>query len=157
MKAFMFKAWSDSQLTITINSVYRTPAEQQVLIDAWKANPRSATNPGGKIKPATESYHLLGMAMDFNPTLSTGVTLAPTSFGDQRWYDSGVVAAADATNLEWGGRWSSWYDPIHIDFRRPLITMAGKGVASLMAWNVGQGADAVQPNRIDLSAASATV
>ena len=117
MKAFLFKAWNDSQLTIQINSVYRTPTEQQTLIDRWKADPDN------NVKPSPSSFHLLGMAMDFNPTLPNGLTLmkkksiTPTS----AWYNSGVVAAADAVNLEWGGRWPTWYDPIHIDFRKVLV------------------------------------
>ena len=158
MKAFMFKAWNDSQLTITINSVYRTPTEQQTLIDAWEADPAN------NVKPSTSSYHLLGMAMDFNPTLPNGLKLmksksaTPTS----AWYNSGVVAAADAVNLEWGGRWSGWYDPIHLDFRNVLVDLgfpsATQGaVSKILQFNENAGAASSVPNNIDLTQAASVV
>jgi len=157
-KAFMFKAWSDSQLTITINSVYRTPTEQQTLRDRWEADPAN------NVKPSTSSFHLLGMAMDFNPTLPNGLMLmksksvTPTS----AWYNSGVVAAADAVNLEWGGRWTTWYDPIHIDFRKVLVDRgfptATKGaVRKILKFNEDAGAASSAPNNIDLTQAASVI
>ena len=158
LKAFMFKAWSDSQLTIQINSVYRTPTDQQNLIDAWEADPAN------NVKPSTSSYHLLGMAVDFNPTLPNGLQLmkskstTPTS----AWYNSGVVAAADAVNLEWGGRWSGWYDPIHLDFRNVLVDLglpsATQGaVSKILQFNENAGAASSAPNNVDLIQAASVV
>jgi hypothetical protein len=96
MKAFMFKAWDNLQASIQINSVYRTPRDQQRLIAAYNADPAN------KAKPGTTSYHLWGMAMDFNPT---------------SWRASGIVTAGESVNLYWGGNFSRNYDPIHFDFR----------------------------------------
>jgi len=163
-KAFMFKAWSDSQLTITINSVYRTPTEQADLIADWGTD----ANPGPRLfasaKPSPSSFHLLGMAMDFNPTLPNGLMLhkpksvTPTS----AWYNSGVVAAADAVNLEWGGRWPTWYDPIHIDFRNVLVdlgfpTAKNGAVRKILKFNEDAGAASSAPNNIDLTQAASVI
>ena len=164
-KAFMFKAWSDSQLTIQINSVYRTPTEQTRLINDYNQHIAAGGDPKMKTKPSPSSFHLLGMAMDFNPTLPNGLMLekpksvTPTS----AWYNSGVVAAADAVNLEWGGRWTSWYDPIHIDFRKVLVdqgfpTATNGAVRKILKFNENAGAASSAPNNIDLiQAASALV
>jgi len=104
------------------------------------------------------------MAMDFNPTLPNGLKLmksksaTPTS----AWYNSGVVAAADAVNLEWGGRWSGWYDPIHLDFRNVLVDLgfpsATQGaVSKILQFNENAGAASSVPNNIDLTQAASVV
>jgi hypothetical protein len=112
MKAFMFKAWDNLQASIQINSVYRTPRDQQRLIAAYNADPAN------KAKPGTTSYHLWGMAMDFNPTLRDGTTLGKAyNSSEQSWRASGIVTAGESVNLYWGGNFSRNYDPIHFDFR----------------------------------------
>ena len=102
--------------------------------------------------------------MDFNPTLPNGLMLmkskstTPTS----AWYNSGVVAAADAVNLEWGGRWTSWYDPIHIDFRKVLVdqgfpTATNGAVRKILQFNENAGAASSAPNNIDLTQAASAI
>ena len=144
MKAFMYNAWENLGATIKINSVYRTPAHQARLLREYNANP------AGKVKPGTTSYHLYGMAMDFNPTLKDGTLLGKSSevYGKnsfaKAWIDSGIVAAGERANLYWGGRFGDNYDPIHFDFRNVAVSI--KSVASL----VREQALTAAPNRVAL-------
>ena len=140
MKAFMYNAWENLGATIKINSVYRTPAHQARLLREYNANPK------GKAKPGTRSYHLYGMAMDFNPTLKNGKQLGK-SFNSSvnEWVGSGIVAAGERVNLYWGGRFSNNYDPIHFDFRNVAISQ--NSLASLVAEQNMSAA----PNRVALA------
>jgi len=140
MKAFMYNAWENLGATIKINSVYRTPAHQARLLREYHANPT------GKAKPGTTSYHLYGMAMDFNPTLKDGKELGK-SFNSSvdEWVKSGIVAAGERVNLYWGGRFSKNYDPIHFDFRNVVIST--KSVSSL----VKEQDMTAAPNRVALA------
>ena len=146
MKAFMYNVWENLGVTIAINSVYRTPAHQARLLREYNANPK------GKAKPGTTSYHLYGMAMDFNPTLKDGTLLGKSSerYGKnsfaKAWIDSGIVAAGERVNLYWGGRFSKNYDPIHFDFRN----VAGSTRTTLPAAVKAQNMSAA-PNRIKLA------
>ena len=140
MKAFMYNAWENLGATIKINSVYRTPAHQARLLREYNANP------AGKAKPGTTSYHLYGMAMDFNPTLKDGKQLGK-SFNSSvdEWVKSGIVAAGERVNLYWGGRFSRNYDPIHFDFRN--VAVSTTAVASL----VREQEMTAAPNRVALA------
>ena len=146
MKAFMYNAWENLGATIKINSVYRTPAHQARLLREYNANP------AGKAKPGTTSYHLYGMAMDFNPTLKDGTLLGKSYklYGKnslaKAWIDSGLVAAGERVNLYWGGRFPDNYDPIHFDFRN----VAGSTRTTLPAAVKAQNMSAA-PNRIKLA------
>lgn len=137
MKAFMFKAWNESKIQIQINSVYRTPEHQARLLREWEAD---KTKP----KPGRTSYHLYGMAMDFNPTLKNG-TMLKSSTSVSAWAASGVVAAGESVNLRWGGRFSKNYDPIHFDFQN----VAG-GTSDLSTKVAAQGLTSA-PNRVNLA------
>ena len=145
MKAFMFNAWKDLGAKIRINSVYRTPERQAELLREYNANP------SGKARPGTRSYHLYGMAMDFNPTLADGTKLGKSfsSYGSNSlaaaWIDSGLVAAGERVNLYWGGRFPDNYDPIHFDFRNVAIS-----INSLSSLVTSQNM-ASAPNRVDLA------
>jgi hypothetical protein len=135
MKAFMFKCWSDQRAKIRINSVYRTPQKQAELLAKWKR--KGGTGP----KPGKTSYHLYGMAIDFNPTLATGRMLMsddPVAL----WQQAGIVAAGEAVNLYWGGRFRGNYDPIHFDFRN----VAGSGTS--LARKVEEQNIPGSPNRV---------
>ena len=119
MKAFIFKAWEHVKATIQINSVYRTPREQQKLINEYNAWVAAGSDPRNKkARPGTTSYHLWGMAMDFNPTLASGIELGKAyNSSKELWNGSGLVAIGESVNLYWGGRFRNNYDPIHFDFR----------------------------------------
>ena len=136
-KAFMYKAWNDRSITITINSVYRSPTQQQALIQEWEQGTRA-------IKPGTTSYHLLGMALDFNPTLQTGMTIRSTD-SPTTWASSGIVSIGESVNLYWGGRFGRNYDPIHFDFRN-IISTSQKNILLEQSQQL-----AVAPNRISTS------
>lgn len=110
IKAFIYKSWKDLGASIKVNSTYRSPTEQQELYDEWVA--------GGKIgvKPAQpgSSWHNVGAALDFNPTLSNGVTMLKKN-SKQEWINSKIPELGESLGLRWGGHWTSNYDPIHFD------------------------------------------
>ena len=56
---------------VTVNSAYRSQAEQNDLIKKWKAAGGSKTNPtaGGITLPATHSMHTTGTALDIDPNI----------------------------------------------------------------------------------------
>ena len=146
MKAFMFNAWNEAQATIKINSVYRTPAEQARLIDEYNQHIAAGGDPKKKAKPGTRSYHLYGMAMDFNPTLKNGTELGKAyNSSANAWASSGIVAAGESVNLYWGGRFSNNYDPIHFDFRNVA------GSPSDLSEKVAAQGLANSPNRVSLA------
>jgi len=142
IKAFMFNAWNDAQATIRINQVYRTPQRSAEMRAEYEAGSRT-------IRPSTTSFHLWGMALDFNPTID-GVTIrGPQNRAEKQsrarsalWHSSGIVAAGEKANLYWGGRFRTNYDPIHFDFRN----VAGSS-ADLIAFSEAQGG---APNRINI-------
>jgi hypothetical protein len=109
IKRFIAKCWNDKKISISINSTYRDATKQQELIQKWID--------GGKtgVRPSTTSMHLIGGALDFNPTLPSGKTLMKST-DQQTWEASGVPNMATSLGLRWGGVWSN-YDPIHIDMK----------------------------------------
>jgi len=134
MKAFMFNAWNDSQVTIQINQVYRTPERSAEMIAEYERGERS-------IKPSPTSYHLYGMAIDFNPTLRNGAVLGGDSPATT-WQSSGVVTAGERANLNWGGRFASNYDPIHFDFQN-VAPSTGELKSLVLAFNA-------EPNKVNI-------
>lgn len=56
---------------VTVNSAYRSQAEQNDLIKKWKAAGGSKTNPtaGGITLPAANSMHTTGTALDIDPNI----------------------------------------------------------------------------------------
>ena len=56
---------------VTVNSAYRSQAEQNDLIKKWKAAGGSNTNPtaGGVTLPAAHSMHTTGTALDIDPNI----------------------------------------------------------------------------------------
>ena len=105
IKAFIIKC-KDSKIIIYINSGYRSRAEQDRLIAEHAAGTRS-------VKPAVTSYHLVGLAIDFNPIVNgKWINLSSTK---QEWINSGAVAIGESVGLRWGGNFSSNYDPVHFD------------------------------------------
>ena len=134
-KAFLYKAWNDRQITIQINQVYRSPERSAEMIAEYERGER-------EIKPGTRSYHLLGMALDFNPTLQTGIELHGWD-SPSLWTSSGIVSIGESVNLYWGGRFGTNYDPIHFDFRN-IISTSKKNQLMEQSQLL-----AIAPNRID--------
>ena len=97
-----------------------------------------------KPKPGRTSYHLYGMAFDFNPTLQSGTTLN-SRMPAADWQTSGIVALGESVNLYWGGHFSTNYDPIHFDFRN----VAGSTTA--LASKVQAQNLSAAPNRVNLA------
>ena len=107
IKAFIYKCWFSFGIKINLNSTYRNRAAQNRLIDEYKRGERS-------IRPANYSYHLAGLAFDFNPIMPDGKWInskAPKS----SWISSQIPSIGKSLNLRWGGNFSSNYDPIHFD------------------------------------------
>ena len=107
IKAFIVKC-ADVGVSITINSTHRNRAKQQELIDEYNRGERT-------IKPAQYSYHISGLAFDFNPTMPDG-TAIHSRMNKQTWIQTGVPQIGESVGLRWGGNFSSNYDPIHFDF-----------------------------------------
>ena len=150
MKAFMYNVWDNLGAKIIINNVYRTPTKSNAMIAKYKKYIADGGDPRNKVRPSTTSFHLYGMAMDFNPTLKDGTLLGKSSksYGKnslpKAWNDSGIVAQGQSVNLYWGGVWKgNSYDPIHFDFRNVAGTSAS--VKSLVKQQN------VEPNRVILS------
>lgn len=106
IKAFITKC-KDSKITISLNSTHRSRSKQNELIAEHAAGTRS-------IKPAQYSYHLVGLAFDFNPLMPSGNWIN-SSASKQQWVQSGVPAIGESLGLRWGGNFSTNYDPIHFD------------------------------------------
>ena len=106
IKAFIYKCWRNYSIIIQLNSTFRNRAAQDKLIAEHARGER-------KIKPATYSYHLAGLAFDFNPYIKGKVILskAPKS----QWISSQVPEIGKSLGLRWGGNFSTNYDPIHFD------------------------------------------
>ncbi len=114
VKNFIYDAWKNNDATIRLNSGYRSSEKQARVYNQWVANGRRGPKPAA---PGS-SYHNLGMAIDFNPTVN-GKRLMSYTKADE-WHASGIVVTGEQNGLYWGGRFSTNYDPIHFDFRNTL-------------------------------------
>lgn len=117
-KAVLFDLWNQKQISVRLNSTYRTVAKQRKYWDkhqAWIAGGRVGPQPYAAA-PARPGYskHNLGTAIDFNPTVE-GIVLGSRKLGTtkQQWLDSGIPEIIAANGLVWGGNWNN-YDPIHM-------------------------------------------
>ena len=110
VKSFIYRCWSEKSIKIRLNSAYRSSADQARLRREWEARGKTDPQPTSAI-----SYHQVGWAVDFNPTLSNGTTILSSS-PQSEWINSGLVAIATEEGMRWGGYWSSNYDPIHVDW-----------------------------------------
>ena len=120
VKNFIYKCWTEASIEIRLNSGYRDSTDQQRLRQEWIDRGRTGPEPTSGL-----SYHALGMAIDFNPTPRTGHYADTTirSTDDMNvWLNSGVVRIAEECGLYWGGRFSTNYDPIHVDWRGRVAT-----------------------------------
>ena len=124
VKSFICECWARG-ITITANSSFRSQQKQQKMYEDWVvcANGRSkeAAKDDCGVRPSSgASFHNFGMAFDYNPTLSNGVTLT-RAHSKQMWENSGVPEIARSNGMTWGGDWTSYYDPIHLQFREWTI------------------------------------
>ena len=116
VKSFIYRCWDEKSITIRLNSGYRDSTDQQRVRAQWEANGRVGPEPTSGL-----SYHALGMAIDFNPTLENGTTIRSAD-AKEVWLNSGVVTLAEEEGLYWGGRFRTNYDPIHVDWRGRVAT-----------------------------------
>lgn len=72
------------------------------------------------------SYHSWGIALDINARTNPGLYMrvAPPPWSDE-WraiypdsLSAGVVLAFESTGWSWGGRWSGYCDPMHMELTR---------------------------------------
>jgi hypothetical protein len=120
IKSFICECW-DLGISIIVNSTYRSAQHQQQMYESWAtcANGRSkeaALDDCGVRPSSGHSFHNFGMAFDFNPTLSNGFTLN-SGHNKQMWENTGVPEIARSNGIDWGGDWTGYYDPIHLQFR----------------------------------------
>ena len=128
IKAFIIKC-KDAKIKISLNSTHRSRASQDRLIAEYNAGTR-------KIKPASKSYHLVGLAFDFNPLLPSGNWVSSKK-SKQTWINSGVPAIGESLGLRWGGHFSTNYDPIHFDLGKKVSkTRMGQMIAEANKKNV---------------------
>lgn len=89
----------------------RTFAEQDELYAQGRTKPGNiVTNARGG-----ESYHNYGLAVDIVPTDQNG---KPTWQASQAVWET-IGRAGERQGLEWGGRWGSFPDTPHFQFRGP--------------------------------------
>ncbi len=110
IKAFIYKSWAELGASIKINSTFRSSGTQQQVYDRWVAAGKVGPKPA---RPGT-SWHNVGGAIDFNPTLANKTGLSSRSSKTQ-WLASMIPAIGESVGLRWGGHFSSNYDPIHFD------------------------------------------
>lgn len=138
IKAFIYKCWAELKATIRVNSTYRSPAKQQQVYNKWVA--------GGSVGPRPaqpgSSWHNVGGALDFNPTLSNGRTLLSKA-SKEDWIASKVPAIGESLSLRWGGHFRTNYDPIHFDLGKIYTNTQKKEVIAKAA---SQG---VEPTSIE--------
>ena len=122
-KVFICRLWEEKQISLRLNSSYRTIQRQQELYDAYVARNRTGPRPANPA--AGLSHHVIGTAIDFNPTIpDIGLvksSYTPTSI----WHTSGIVSIGESIGLRWGGYFSNNWDPIHFDYGN-YITNAQK-------------------------------
>lgn len=133
IKAFIYKCWAELKATIRVNSTYRSPVQQQKLYDQWLAGGQQGVKPA---QPGT-SWHNLGAALDFNPTMPDGVTLLKKT-NKEDWIASKVPAIGESLGLRWGGHFRTNYDPIHFDLGKIYNNTQKKEVLTKAA---SQGVD----------------
>ncbi len=92
IKAFIIKA-KDSSISIYLNSTHRNRAQQDKLIAEHARGER-------RIKPAQYSYHLVGLAFDFNPVLANGQWVKSKD-SKQTWINTGIVTIGESVGLRW--------------------------------------------------------
>jgi hypothetical protein len=135
VKAFIYQCWAALGASIQINSSYRDRQKQQELYDDWVNGTEQYQQDNAKpAKPGgVPSFHELGMAFDFNPTLSNGTGLTKTYNTLEEWEASGVPEIGRQVGMRWGGTFSGNYDPIHLDLGSKLSTGDRKQILQLAA------------------------
>lgn len=91
---------------VLITSTYRTTAEQELL---KQKDTRNAS--------AGHSKHNFGKAIDINLYKKSslwGKWLIKSS-SKKRWESTGILKIANKYNLDWGGNFKSYYDPVHFE------------------------------------------
>ena len=110
VKCFILKCYEEG-IKIKMTSSYRDMEKQTKMLDEWLAKPASDRGP----KPASggSSYHNYGLAFDFN-AFKAGKSFG-SSTSKSEWLASKVPEIGKGIGLQWGGDFSTNYDPIHFD------------------------------------------
>jgi hypothetical protein len=139
LKAFIQQCWVKLKVKIYLGdggALYRSPTKAKQMQATWNA--WLAKKPAGSTsseeykewkkkkpyagKPAVHSHHNTGTAVDFNPILPSGTWLNSKTKA-KPWKDSGVVNIAKGMGMRWGGDFSGYYDPIHIDIGEKILPL----------------------------------
>jgi len=144
IKVFIYECWVQLGASIKINASYRSIEKQQGLYDAWVNGTPAYQQDNAKPARPGKSYHNVGLAFDFNPTLSTGVTLLKSANTLEEWEQSGVPDIGRQAGLRWGGTFTNNYDPIHFDLGN-VVSRAGRD--QMLSDAIEQG---ITANRVDI-------
>ena len=132
---FINRVEKETGYIVYVTSTYRSFAKQAEL---KRQDNRNAA--------AGASYHNYGMAMDFN-LIKNGERLRKAS-AKSKWEATGVPAIAKKMGFRWGGDFSGYYDPIHIDTGNDY-TMAQLKKAAVQQY--GQDPAKVIGNRVNIT------
>ena len=114
IKAFITKC-KDNKIAIQLNSTHRDRAKQDQLLAKHAAKKAKGINSPA---PGKTSYHLVGLAFDFNPIINGTKMLSSVPKGE--WIQTGIPAIGESLGLRWGGNFSTNYDPIHFDLGKKV-------------------------------------
>lgn len=132
VKKFIAECWNQKRYLILVNDGGRSYDDYKNLKEKYddalrlknKLKKEGKTEEANAVnipaRPSSTSYHFIGCALDFNPQDSKGNTILFKSSKSKDWIDSGIPDIAENLGLRWGGRFSSNYDPIHVDFQNYL-------------------------------------
>tara|TARA_R110000851_G_scaffold119833_1_gene247852 strand:+ start:33 stop:1271 length:1239 start_codon:yes stop_codon:yes gene_type:complete len=114
IKAFITKC-KDNKIAIQLNSTHRDRAHQDRLL-----REHAEDKAKGIVRPAPgkTSYHLVGLAFDFNPIINGKKMHSSRPKGE--WIQTGIPAIGESLGLRWGGHFSKNYDPIHFDLEKKV-------------------------------------
>ena len=114
IKAFITKC-KDNKIAIQLNSTHRDRAHQDRLL-----REHAEDKVKGIVRPAPgiTSYHLVGLAFDFNPIINGKKMHSSRPKGE--WIQTGIPAIGESLGLRWGGHFSKNYDPIHFDLEKKV-------------------------------------
>ncbi len=107
-KDFIYEIEDKTDWQVLIVSGYRTEEEQEIL---KKINTKNAS--------AGKSKHNFAKAIDIclykRKFIFTRWLLKSSS--KKRWEESGVIQIAEKYNLNWGGNFKNYHDPVHFEVK----------------------------------------
>lgn len=109
--------WEAWQAPITANGgpIFTSPTKWNNSVDPNKGTTPFPSGLAARPAKAGTSNHNFGTALDFSVVI--GGTTYDKSVSKENWEASGVPSIIKQHGLNWGGDFSSNYDPIHMDIR----------------------------------------